>query len=98
MIAERFFVYILSNRPKGVLYVGVTGDLLRRVAEHKGKYVAGFTRDYGVTNLVYFEEYASLLEARARERAMKRWHRAWKISLVETMNPGWKDLSDQLAL
>ena len=98
MAAQRFFVYILSNRPKGVLYVGVTGDLLRRVAEHKRKYVAGFTRDYGVTNLVYFEEYASILEARARERTMKRWRRAWKISLVETMNPDWKDLSDQLAL
>ena len=98
MAAGRFFVYVLSNRPKGVLYVGVTGDLLRRVAEHKGKYVAGFTRDYGVSNLVYFEEYASILEARAREHTMKRWHRAWKISLVETMNPDWKDLSDQLAL
>lgn len=98
MAAGRFFVYVLSNRPKGVLYVGVTGDLLRRVAEHKGKYVAGFTRDYGVSNLVYFEEYASILEARAREHTMKRWHRAWKISLVETMNPDWKDLSDQLVL
>jgi putative endonuclease len=97
MAADRFFVYILTNRPKGVLYVGVTGDLARRISEHKGKFVAGFTRDYGVSKLIYFEEYASILEARARERTMKRWRRAWKISLVETMNPDWKDLSDQLA-
>ena len=95
MTSDRFFVYILSNRPKGVLYIGATGDLLRRVGEHKGKYVAGFTRQYGVSKLVYFEEYASILEARARERTMKRWRRDWKISLVETMNPDWKDLSDQ---
>jgi len=98
MAAERFFVYILTNRPKGVLYVGVTGDLARRISEHKGKFVAGFARDYGVSKLIYFEEYASILEARARERTMKRWRRAWKISLVETMNPDWKNLSDQLAL
>ena len=98
MTAGRFFVYILTNRPKGVLYVGVTGDLARRIAEHKGKFVAGFTSDYGVSKLVYFEEYASILEARARERTMKRWRRAWKISQVETMNPEWNDLSDQLAL
>jgi putative endonuclease len=98
MTAERFFVYILTNRPKGVLYVGVTGDLIRRISEHQGKFVAGFTRDYGVIKLVYFEEHASILEARARERTMKRWRRAWKISLIETMNPEWSDLSEQLAL
>jgi len=98
MAAERFFVYILSNRPKGVLYVGVTNNLARRIAEHKGRYVAGFTREYGISKLMYFEEYASALEARARERTMKRWRRSWKISLVEAMNPDWRDLSDQLAL
>jgi putative endonuclease len=98
MATERFFVYILNNRPKGVLYVGVTNDLARRVAEHKGKFVAGFTRDHGVSKLVYFEEHASVLDARARERTMKRWRRAWKISLIETINPKWLDLSDQLAL
>lgn len=98
MAAERSFVYILTNRPKGVLYVGVTNDLARRMAKHKGRYVGGFTRDYGVSKLVYFEAYASILAARARERTMKRWRRTWKISLVETMNPEWIDLSEQLAL
>lgn len=97
-MADRFYLYILSNRPKGVLYVGVTNDLVRRTAEHKGRYVAGFPREYGVSKLVYFEEYASILEARARERSLKRWHRAWKISLVEKPNPESADLSDQLDL
>ncbi len=92
------FVYILTNRPKGVLYIGATSDLVRRVAEHKGKYVRGFTERYGVTRLVYFEEYASILEARSRERSMKRWARSWKFELIEKQNPDWRDLSDQLML
>ena len=97
-MARRFFVYILANRPKGVLYVGVTNDLARRVWQHRTKVVAGFTRKYGVTLLVYYEEYASILEARARERAVKRWRRAWKFKLIEEMNPTWRDLYDELVL
>jgi putative endonuclease len=97
-MASRFFVYLLTNRPKGVLYVGVTNDLVRRISEHKGKYVSGFTNNYGVRTLVHFEEYSSVLEARARERTLKRWHRAWKIELVEKSNPDWLDLSEQLAM
>ena len=72
---QRFFVYILTNRPRGVMYVGVTNDLVRRLAEHKGKFVPGFTRRYGVTKLVYYEEYSSILEAREREGVLKRWRR-----------------------
>jgi Predicted endonuclease containing a URI domain len=98
MTANRFFLYILANRPKGVLYIGVTNDLVRRVSEHKGKYVPGFTKAYGVSRLVYFEEFPSVLEARARERTLKHWHRAWKIELVEKINPNWIDLSEQLAM
>ena len=94
----RFFLYILTNRPKGVLYVGVTGDLSRRLSEHKSKVLPGFTRTYGVTHLVYMEEYSSILDARARERTVKRWRRTWKIDLVEKLNPDWLDLSDQLAM
>jgi putative endonuclease len=97
-MADRFYVYILSNKPKGVLYVGVTNNLSRRVAEHKGKYVAGFTKEYGISELVYFEEHASILGARTRERLLKRWRRAWKIALIERVNPEWADLTDQLAL
>jgi putative endonuclease len=94
---RRFFVYILANRRKGVLYVGVTNDLVRRVWEHKNKFVPGFTSRYGVTNLVYFEEYSSLLDARAREHVLKRWRREWKFKLIETMNPTWRDLFEALA-
>ena len=93
-----FYVYILASRRNGTLYVGVTNDLVRRIGEHKSKLVPGFTRKYNVDKLVYFEEYASILEARARERALKRWDRAWKLALIEAMNPRWRDLSDELAM
>jgi putative endonuclease len=95
---KRFFVYLLTNRPRGVLYVGVTNDLIRRLAEHKAKLVPGFTRAYGVVMLVYYEEYASILQARAREATLKRWRRAWKIELIDKFNPNWRDLSNELAL
>lgn len=92
------FVYILASRRNGTLYIGVTNDLVRRITEHKGKLVPGFTRKYGVDQLVYFEEFASITEARAREHALKRWHRDWKIALIEKMNPQWRDISSELAL
>jgi len=90
---DRFFVYILANRRNGTLYVGVTNDLMRRVAEHKAKLVPGFTRTYGVDKLVYAEEHSSILEARERERTVKRWRRAWKIELIEKLNPDWRDMA-----
>ena len=74
-MAKHYFVYILTNRPRGVLYVGVTNDLARRISEHKLKLTPGFTTRYGISSLVHFEEYASILEARDRERAVKRWRR-----------------------
>jgi putative endonuclease len=89
-------VYILASRYKGTLYVGVTNNLSRRVGEHKGGYVPGFTRKYQVHRLVYFEEFASILEARRREHTLKRWRRAWKIALVEGVNPQWRDLTPDL--
>ena len=91
-----FFVYILASKRNGTLYVGVTNNLARRVAEHKAKLVPGFTRKYGVDLLVYFEAFDSVLEARAREHAMKRWRRAWKIELIEKLNPDWRDLANEL--
>jgi len=97
-MAEGFFVYILANRPRGTLYVGVTSDLVRRVSEHRAKLVPGFTRKYGVDQLMYFEEYSSILEARAREYSLKRWRRAWKIELIKKLNPDWHDLSRADAL
>jgi putative endonuclease len=95
-MAEGFFVYILANRPRGTLYVGVTNDLVRRVSEHKAKLVPGFTRNYGIDQLMYFEQYSSILEARAREHSLKRWRRAWKIDLIRKLNPDWHDLSNEL--
>jgi putative endonuclease len=91
-----FFVYILANKRNGTLYVGVTNNLARRLAEHKAKLVPGFTRKYAVDLLVYFEAFDSILEARAREHSLKRWRRAWKIDLIEGLNPDWRDLSGEL--
>jgi putative endonuclease len=91
-----FFVYILASKRSGTLYIGVTDNLARRMAEHKGKLVPGFTRQHGVDQLVYFEVFESILEARAREHSLKRWRRAWKIELIEKLNPDWRDLSSEL--
>jgi len=91
---KAYYVYILSNRRYGVLYVGITNNLLRRISEHKLKLVPGFTNEHGVMKLVYFETYNSITEARAREHSMKRWRRAWKLELVDKTNPQWRDLSE----
>jgi putative endonuclease len=97
-MAQRFFVYILASRRNGTLYAGVTNDLVRRMSEHKAKLVPGFTRKYNVDRLVYFEQYNSIIGARAREHAIKRWQRVWKLELIEKLNPNWRDLTDDLAL
>ncbi len=88
-----FYVYILTNKPKGVLYVGMTNELERRIADHKTKQVKGFTYKYNVDKLVYFEEFESYDEAFTREQRMKKWNRDWKVKLIEEKNPDWKDLS-----
>jgi len=93
---DRYFVYILASKRNGTLYVGVTSDLVRRIEAHKAKTVPGFTKQYGVDRAVHVEEYSSILEARARERTLKRWRRAWKLELIEKDNPSWKDLSGEL--
>ncbi|MFH1342590.1 MAG: GIY-YIG nuclease family protein [Pseudomonadota bacterium] len=91
-----FFVYILASKRNGTLYIGVTNNLARRLTEHKAKLVPGFTRQYGVDQLVYFEAFDSILEARAREHSLKRWRRAWKVDLIKKLNPDWRDLTSQL--
>jgi putative endonuclease len=97
-LTASFFVYILDSKPNGTLYVGVTNDLVRRLSEHKAKLVPGFTRKYGVSLLVYFEAFDSILEARAREHLLKRWRRAWKIALIEKLNADWRDLTAELVI
>ena len=92
---HRYFVYILTNKSR-TLYIGVTNDLVRRVYAHKNKLVDGFTKKYNINQLVYFEETASVLEAIAREKQLKGWLRAKKVTLVESSNPHWRDLGIEL--
>jgi putative endonuclease len=89
-------VYILASRRNGTLYVGVTTSLASRITAHKMRVVRGFTSRYRVDRLVHLEEYDSILEARARERSLKRWQRAWKLDLIEKHNPQWRDLADEI--
>jgi putative endonuclease len=89
VLMKKFYVYILANRRCGVLYVGVTNNLANRMSQHRQKLSPGFTKTHGVTCLVYFEEFSSIIEARARERSLKRWRRAWKFDLVDQLNPEW---------
>jgi putative endonuclease len=90
------FCYILSNRPRGVLYVGVTRNLSRRIYEHRMGLMEGFTSRYGVTRLVLYEEYPRFMDAVQREKNIKHWPRAWKVNLIEGCNPDWADLYEQL--
>jgi putative endonuclease len=92
-----YYVYILASGRNGTLYVGVTNDLIRRLYEHRNDLVAGFTKQYRTHDLVYFEVHDDVREAIAREKRLKRWHRAWKIELIEKQNAGWKDLWPMLA-
>ena len=89
-------IYILASKRNGTLYVGVTADLRKRVWEHKNNLVDGFTKRYKVHLLVYYELYADMQQAIAREKTLKNWERTWKIKLIETHNPDWSDLYPEL--
>jgi putative endonuclease len=89
-----FWVYILANHPGGTLYVGVTNDLIRRIFEHREGLAAGFTKRYGIKRLVYFENHGTAQAAIQREKNIKHWPREWKIDLIVSMNPDWRDLYD----
>ena len=93
---KQMYVYILSNRKNGSVYIGVTSDLIRRVWEHKNHVVKGFTDKYNIDKLVYFEVWQEELGAIEREKQLKNWHRQWKINLIEKDNPLWNDLYDEL--
>ncbi len=92
------FIYFMCNTYNNVLYVGVTNDLKRRVAEHKAKINKGFTYKYNCDKLVYFEEYELVVEAIAREKQIKNWKREWKNELINKENPDWKDLSESIGV
>jgi putative endonuclease len=92
MGARSYYVYILSSKIGGTLYIGVTNDLIRRVAEHRLKLIESFTEKYDVARLAYFEQFDDPENAIKREKRLKKWNRAWKIRLIEQHNPNWDDL------
>jgi len=90
-----FYVYILASRRNGTLYTGSTEDVAVRVSEHKQKIRRGFAAKYGVDQLVWYEAHGTRESAFLRERRIKKWNRAWKIAMIERVNPGWRDLFDE---
>jgi putative endonuclease len=91
---KSYYVYILSNKKNGTLYIGVTNDLMRRMSEHKSMKVPGFTMKYHLTKLMHYEETDDVVAAIEGEKRMKKWKRQWKINLIEKENPEWKDLAE----
>ena len=89
-------VYILASKPFGTLYTGVTSDLVQRVWQHKNDLIDGFTAQYKVHTLVWYEQHDTMETAIAREKAMKKWRRAWKLQLIGEANPQWRDLYPDL--
>jgi putative endonuclease len=92
-----FFVYILPSRRNGTLYIGMTDDLPRRIWEHQTGVFPGFTKRYGVKTLIWYEVHESREAAFQRERQLKKWNRAWKLRLIEEINPQWHDLTDEIS-
>ena len=96
MDGKQAAVYFLTNRKRATLYIGMTTSLVRRIYEHRIGAVAGFTRQYGLKKLVYYELYEQIEAAALRERQLKAWKRQWKIDLIESMNPDWHDLYETI--
>lgn len=90
------YVYIVTNKPRGALYIGVTSDLIKRIYEHKINAMDGFTSTYNLKSLVYYEIFEDIENAIMREKQLKNWHRDWKINLVENINPNWDDLYNKI--
>ena len=92
-MSKDYYVYVLTNENNNVMYIGITNDLKRRVYEHKSNIIEGFTKKYHVHKLVYYEITTDVNSAIAREKQLKKWKRAKKNALVETLNPKWKELT-----
>lgn len=90
---NNYYIYILANWTNSVIYIGVTNNLSRRLFEHKNKLLDGFTKKYNLDKLVYFETYNDINEAILKEKKLKKWRREKKNNLIESLNPGWRDLS-----
>ena len=89
-------VYILASKRNGTLYTGVTSNLVQRMEQHRTEAIEGFTKRYAVHRLVWCEEHDTMINAIAREKSIKKWHRAWKLRLIEEANPEWRDLAEEL--
>ena len=94
MEVKQYFIYIMTS-PSGTLYTGMTNDLKQRVFQHKHKLIEGFTKKYDVTRLAYFEETSDVRAAIAREKEIKGWRRSKKVALIKSLNPTWRDLSEE---
>jgi len=91
-----YYVYLLANQRNGILYTGVTSNLVQRSWQHRNKLQAGFTQKHDIHHLVWYETHTDIISAIAREKLIKRWHRKWKIRLIEVMNPYWRDLFEDI--
>ena len=89
-------VYILTNKPNGVLYIGVTSNLVYRIWQHRQKLVSGFSKSYNADRLVWYEFHSKMYDAITREKQLKKWNRAWKIELIDSFNPAWDDLYEYI--
>lgn len=89
---KNYYVYILTNKKNGALYIGVTSNLIKRIQEHRNKTVKGFTEKYNIHQLVHYEQTEDINSVLTREKALKKWNRQWKINLIEKENPNWEDL------
>jgi len=93
---KSYWVYILTRCPRGTLYVGMTNDLIRRLYQHREGLADGFTKEHGVKMLVYYEQHSTAIGAIQREKNIKHWSRKWKIDLIRSINPDWRDLWDDI--
>ena len=91
-----YFVYLITNKRYGTLYVGVTSDLVKRIYEHRGGLVEGFSKEHDLSRLVWYEAHEDVLAAITREKLIKRWHRDWKMNLIQAGNPKWDDLYESI--
>jgi putative endonuclease len=96
-VARPGYVYLMASRRNGTLYLGVTSNLVQRAYQHRNGLIEGFSKRYGCRTLVWYEAHDDIQDARARELQMKRWKRAWKLQAIEGMNPGWRDLFEDIA-
>ena len=92
MMEKQFYVYMLASKRNGTLYLGVTSDIVKRVWQHKNGLAEGFTKEYGIKRLVYYEIHEDAENAIKREKQLKKWRRAWKVELIEEKNSEWRDL------